>query len=55
LLGRFTIEEGGHACPLLFAVFHNGGFEDFILGVFPDAAFDEDADHDDDLLLIRSN
>lgn len=45
LLGRFAVEEGGDACPLLFAVFHYGGFEDFIFGVFPDASFDEDAYH----------
>ena len=45
LFGRFAVEEGGDAGPLLFAVFHYGGFEDFVLGVFPGASFDEDADH----------
>ena len=45
LLGRFAVEEGRHAGPLLFAVFHYGGFEDLILRVFPDTSFDEYADH----------
>ncbi|KAK1732487.1 hypothetical protein QTG54_016881 [Skeletonema marinoi] len=52
LLGRFAIEEGGDAGPLLFSVFHYGGFEDFIFGVFPDSAFDEDAHHGWILLLF---
>lgn len=36
----------------MFAVFHYGGLEDFILGVFPGASFDEDADHDGRLLFV---
>lgn len=45
LLGRFAVEKGCDAGPLLFAVFHYGSFEDFILGVFPGSSFDEDANH----------
>ena len=52
LFGRFAVEEGGDAGPLLFAVFHDGGLEDFILGVLPGASFDEDAYHGCSLYMI---
>jgi len=40
LFGWFAREQWGNTRPLVFAVFHNGGFEDLILRVFPHAAFD---------------
>lgn len=39
LFGGFPLEEGWDTRPLVHAVLHDGGFEDFVFGVFPDSSF----------------
>lgn len=41
LFGGFPGEKRGHALPLIQTVFGDGGFEDFVFDIGPDAAFDD--------------
>lgn len=41
LFGGFPGEKRGDALPLIQAVFGDGGLEDFIFDVCPNAAFDD--------------
>jgi hypothetical protein len=41
LLGRLAREQRGHARPLVETIFGDGGFEDLVLDVGPDTAFND--------------